>query len=181
MTPEIWIAFTGIVISSFVSFFIASSKIGEYKSKVDTLDITVGKDEHCGLRKTLAETKTEVDKLLEFKTNAQKFIDKNLYKEHSPVSLTAFGEQLINESGFVNIFPSVRDDLVRMLQIRNPRTKYDAQEMARGLMDELTEYPAFQVLKTYAFEHGRDYQQILRAGAILLRDYYIQTHSELPE
>lgn len=185
MTPaevtNIIISIGGILISGLIAFIVSSMKIGEYKNKVDTLTTTVGGDEHCGLRKTLTDTKTEVDKLLEFKTNAQKFIDKNLYKDQSPLSLTEFGESLVTESGFLGIFPSVRDDLVRMLELENPTTQYDVQEMARGLMDNLTDYAAFQSLKSYAFEHGKDYQQILRAGAILLRDYYLEKHDGLPE
>lgn len=144
------------------------------------METTIGKDEHGGIRKTLGDTKTEVDKLLEFKISAQKFIDSKLYRSDSPLNLTEFGIQLIRDSGFKEIFPSVKDDLVKMLEEKKPKTQYDVQEMARALMDELTEYQAFQPIKTYAFKNGKDHQQILRAGAILLRDYYIIKHPELP-
>jgi uncharacterized protein YihD (DUF1040 family) len=164
-----------------LSFFIASIRIGEYKNKVDALETTVGKDEHCGFRKTLGDTKTEVDKLLEFKTSAQKFIDSKIYQSNSPLSLTDLGKTLVSESGFENIFNSVKDDLCLKLQDKNPKTKYDAQEMARSLMDDLTDYEAFQPIKKYAFEKGTDFTQILRAGAILLRDYYLQKHSEITD
>lgn len=64
---------------------------------------------------------------------------------------------------------------------KNPLTKYDVQEKARSLMDELTGYPAFQPIKTYAFQNGVDFPQILRAGALLLRDYYLSQHPEITQ
>lgn len=164
-----------------VGFFSAGARIGEYKNKVDTLERTIGVDEHGGLRRTLSEVKIEVNKFQEFKENTQKFIDKNLYEAHSPLSLSEFGKLLIDESGFTPIFEVVKDDLVHQLEAKAPRTQYDVQEMARGLMDELRDYPAFEPLKTYAFQHGRDFPQILRAGAIPLRDYYLERHPEITE
>lgn len=181
MDKDVVIILINLVVSGCVGFFAASFKIGEYKNKVDTLETNMGKDDHCGLRKTTGDIKTEVDKLLEFKTNTQKFIDKNLYKDQSPLSLTEFGKKLVEESGFQNIFLNVREDLASKLSEKNPKTKYDVQEMARSLMDELNDYIAFQPMKTYAFEHGKDYGQILRAGAILLRDYYLDLHKEITQ
>jgi hypothetical protein len=43
-------------------------------------------------------------------------------------------------------------------------------------MDELTDYPPFQSIKDYAFDSEQDFAQILRAGSILLRDYYLSKH-----
>lgn len=180
-TISIIISLLGVGVSILAAMITASMRIGEYKNKVDHLETHVGKDEHCGMRKTLVDTKTEVDKLLEFKTNAQKFIDKTLYKDQSPLGLTDFGKMLVKESGFEDIFDTVKDDLANRLNNLQPKTQYDAQEMGRALMDELTDYPAFQTIKEYAFDHGKDFQQILRAGAILLRDYYISKHSDLPK
>ena len=180
MTPDIWISGAGVIISALIAFIVSSVRIGEYKNKVDTLETTMGRDEHGGLRKTVGDVKAEVDKFSEFKTSAQKFIDSKIYVSKSPLNLTEFGKKLVKESGFEDIFPNVRDDLVRLLEEKGPKTQYDAQETARALMDELTDYDAFQPIKTYAFTHGLDYQQILRAGAILLRDYYLSKHTGLP-
>ena len=169
------------IISLLTALLVVSHKLGEYKNKVDTLEITLGKDEHGGLRKTLGDTKTEVDKLLEFKISAQKFIDNEIYKAKSVLGLTTYGQELVDQSGLTEIFPDVRDDLIIKLAEKKPLAKYDVQEMARGLMDELTEYKAFESIKTYAFQNGKDYGQILRAGAILLRDYYLTKHPEITQ
>jgi len=48
-------------------------------------------------------------------------------------------------------------------------------------MDSLGEYPPFQPIKKYAFEQGKDFLQILRAGAILLRDFYLKEHPEIKD
>ena len=96
-----------------------------------------------------------------------------------PLQLSPFGKKLVEESGFAQIFEKNKDDLIKILQEKSPKTRYDVQEKARALMDELGEYPPFQSIKTYAFENGADFLQILRAGAIFLRDYYFSTHPEI--
>lgn len=123
--------------------------------------------------------KTHVDQLLEFKTQAQKFMDKNIYKDQSPLSLTDFGKSLVTDSGFTEIFEQVKDNLVELLEQENPTTQYETQEKARALMDGMAEYQPFRPIQNYAFEHGKDLNQILRAGAIMLRDYYFEKHPEL--
>ncbi len=168
-----------LIISALIAVGVSFIRIGQYKNKVDTIETTIGKDEHCGLRKTLTDAKTEVDKLLEFKTNTQKFIDSNIYKNQSPLSLTEFGEQLIKDSGFETIFLSEKDELVKLLEKIAPKTQYDVQEKARGLMNDLEDFPAFEPIKEYAFKNGKDFGQILRAGAILLRNYYFEKHPEI--
>lgn len=171
-----------LAISSVVALLVSFFRIGQYKNKVDTLELTIGKDEHNGLRKTLADVKTEVDKLLEFKTNTQKFIDSKIYKSDSPLALTEVGKALVKDSGFeATIFPATKDELVEKLEKMNPTTQYDVQEMARGLMDNLKDFSPFAPIKNYAFKNGKDYGQILRAGAILLRDYYLEKHTEITQ
>ncbi len=127
----------------------------------------------------IEEFDREISALKEFKANVQKFMDDKIYKSKSPLSLTDFGQKLIEESGFDKVFEEEKDNLVQKLEAKNPTTQYDVQEMARLLMSELTDYAPFEVIKTYAFEHGKDFAQILRAGAIPLRDYYLEQHKEI--
>ncbi len=174
--PE-WISFMGsIALGAISGFGTAWVKMAKYQQKVD--DLIDEKNKHQGKIDCL---RTDMDKMLEFKENTQKFIDSKIYTAHSPLSLSEFGQKLIKDSGYETIFPSVRDDLVTKLETMQPRTQYDVQEMARALMDSLTEYPSFSPLKTFAFNNGVDFPQILRAGAILLRDYYLSKHPEIKE
>jgi len=148
--------------------------IGQYKAKVDRV---IEDQKSCDKKRT--DMKTELDKLLEFKTQAQKFIDEQIYNKKSPLSLTELGKKLVTESSLDKIFEQVKDDLVSMLEKEHLTTQYDVQEHARSLMDNLTDYSPFQPVKQYAFEHGQDLGQILRAGAIMLRDYYFEKHPEI--
>lgn len=145
--------------------------LGKYKEKVDNIE-----------KMDISSIKTNIAILMEFKIWATKFLDDKLFQSRSPLTLTPEGQSLIKDSGFQDIFEKVKNDLAqRLLETKNPTTQYDAQEYARGLMDDISreEYDAFLPIKTYAFEKGKDYAQILRAGSILLRDYYLAQHPEI--
>ncbi|HET6747563.1 MAG TPA: hypothetical protein VFH06_05650 [Candidatus Saccharimonadales bacterium] len=163
-----------IIISALVGMGTALFTVGQYKNKVDRMERDFEK--LADKKETL---RTDVDKLLEFKTQAQKFIDRSIYKDQSPLSLTDFGEKLVNESGLKEVFDDVKDDLVEMLEEMEPSSQYDTQEKARALMDNLAGYEPFKRVEKYAFDHGKDLNQILRAGAIMLRDYYFKKHPEI--
>ena len=152
---------SGAAVSLIAWLFIAAT----YKEKMDIQSI-----------------KSNVDRLMEFKNWATKFIDSQLFQAKSPLSLTAEGVKLVKDSGFEKIFETVKDELAnKLLEERNPQTKYDVQEYARGFMDDFSrkKYAPFLPIKTYAFEKGMDYAQILRAGSILLRDHYLLIHPEI--
>lgn len=157
-----------------VGFLGALVTIGMHREKVNHLEKDVAKH-----GEKIDKLRTDTDQLLEFKKQAQKFMDANIYKSNSPLSLTDYGQKLVDESGFKQIFDVEKDNLVHMLEQKLPTTQYDAQEQARALMDSLTNHAPFEPLKKYAFDHGADLGQILRAGAIMLRDYYFEKHPEI--
>ena len=162
------------ILSIFGSLLFCFLSVGRYKQKVD--DLVEDKKESS---KKIECLRTDTDTLKEFRVNAQKFIDKTLYESKSPLELSPHGKKIVDESGFRKIFDGIKDDLVKQLEQKEPATKYDVQEKARALMDELGDYPAFKSIKTYAFNNGLDFLQILRAGSILLRDYYFSVHPEI--
>lgn len=159
-------------ISSLSAIFI----IGKYKEKVDTLE-----KEKEKIDTKIENLRSDVDKLLEFKVNTQKFIDSKIYSTSSPLNLTEFGRKLLSENGFNDIFEREKDKLVAKLSKYPNKTKYDVQENARSLMDSLMGYEPFAPMKACAFNHGIDFGQILRAGAIPLRDYYLSKYPEIKE
>jgi hypothetical protein len=165
-----------LILSALVGAAVASYTIGQYKEKVDSL-----KEDKEKLFTKQELLRTDVDRLLEFKVITQKFLDRNLFESHSPLQLTAVGKELVSASGFKLIFELLKDDLAKKLGALGPKTKYDVQEKALTLMDSLTEYDPFAPIKTYAFNNGKDFGQILRAGAILLRDYYLEKHPEITQ
>lgn len=159
------------LVGGFLGFWATNAR---YQQKVDRLEAEQDKT-HAMMN----EFRTDIATLKEFKVQAQKFIDKSIYKSSSPLSLTELGVKLVENSGFVAIFDKEKSNLAKMLNEKNPTTKYDVQEKARELMDSLQNYPAFEPLKSYAYNNGQDFGQILRAGAILLRDYYLSIHPEI--
>lgn len=175
-TLQIILFVANLVIAGAVSAFTASHKIGQYKEKVDNLEKE--KEKLCTKHDVI---RSDMDKMLEFKASTQKYIDSKIYQSNSPLSLTDFGKTMVRESGFATIFEKTKPDLAAKLAAKNPKTKYDVQEMARSLLDELTDYPDFQPIKKYAFEKGIDFTQILRAGSIHLRDYYFELHPEITD
>lgn len=162
------------IISVVLALLAAWAVLAKYQQKVDD-----AKEDIKDLKAANATMKTELDKLSEFKVSAQKFIDSKLYTAQSPLNLSDFGKQLVKDSGFLKIFEDVKDDLVSKLEKLRPTTQYEVQEKSRALMDGLTEYEPFKPIEKYAFENGTDLSQILRAGAILLRDYYFEKHPEV--
>lgn len=167
---------SSIVVSALIGLLVFWARTVKYQEKVDKLE---------EFKKEISQKndvlRSDMDKLLEFRIYAQKFIDNKLYEAKSPLGLSAFGEKIVKESGFVKIFDQCKDDLCSKLEVLHPKTKYDVQEKARALMDQLGNYEPFQVIKTYAFNNGIDFLQILRAGSILLRDYYFKKHLEIQE
>lgn len=170
-TIPAWLA---VAVPTVLAILAAIILFSIYRNKVDRLEKDVEKYE-----RKIDQLRTDTDQLLEFKTQAQKFIDKSIYNDKSPLTLTDFGKTLVNDSGFKDIFEVEKDNLVRMLESQNPTTQYEVQEKARFLMDSLSAYAPFKPIQDYAFKTGKDFNQILRAGAILLRDYYFKIHPEL--
>jgi hypothetical protein len=163
--------FTSIIGSVIISFIF----IGIYKEPINSMKDRLTILENYNLH-------TEIAILKEFKEHAKKFIDNKLYTAASPLNLSEEGRKLIKDSGFETIFEKVKDELIKKLsESRKSKTKYDVQENSRGFMDDFSreEYEPFLPIKTYAFDHGKDYAQILRAGSILLRDYYLLKHPEI--
>ena len=107
-------------------------------------------------------------------------IKRGILASESPLALTEMGEKLLEDSGFNEIFEKVKDELVRMLEEKKPENKYQTEENARSLMEELTDYEPFKPLQEFVYSNPKhDLGTILRAGGIKLRDYYLEKHSEI--
>ncbi len=177
------ISFIGGGFSYFIAYLL---NLGKYKEKMSRFenDLKICQERVELNHSTIADIRTSLATLNEFKEHAQKFIDSKLYQANSPLSLSEEGKRLVKESGFESIFEIIKDELCqRFSEKRIPKTRYDVQESARGFMDAFSreDYAPFRPIKSYAFEKGADYSQILRAGSILLRDYYLSIHPEIKD
>ena len=105
----------------------------------------------------------------------------NSVKANSPLALNARGIALLKESGFQDIFDKVKDELVSKMEKKSPKTKYNVQKTAVIILYDLRaeEYEPFEEIKSYCYNNGKDYGEILSAGAIILRNYYFKKHPEI--
>jgi len=100
---------------------------------------------------------------------------KRIIQATSPLSLTDYGRQLVEESGFNKVLQDNKDLILSWIKVRNPKTQYDAQEISREVLLEHKNDAVFEPLKNYTYKHGEtSLEQILRAGSIVVRDEIIK-------
>lgn len=92
----------------------------------------------------------------------------------SPLKLTDYGKQLMQESGFNNIIKTADDRkiLVDFVRAMNPQTQYDVQECSvKGIQELLNKNnPILKPLKEYAYDNGLPVELLVKPAGILLRD-----------
>lgn len=104
-------------------------------------------------------------------------------KSNSPIVLNDRGKKLVEESGFKEIYESIKDELIRKIEEKKPHFRYDVQGASILVLYELRaiDYEPFNRIKTYCFNNGVEYSEVLSAGSILLRDYYLEKHPEIKD
>ena len=150
----------GVIISALVSFLIASSRIGEYKNKVDTAvsDIT-------DLKKELKEVR---DKAVACETSLKE--REPLTRKRSPIALTDRGSKVLNESGGKKFIEDNYEELKNNVDEKKPETSYDIQEISRNVIEEMKNDQRLNSLKEYLFKEGMELDDIVEVLGIYLRD-----------
>lgn len=96
---------------------------------------------------------------------------------HSPVSLTDTGEQLLRDSGLKSYIDRHREELTGELQAMAPLDLYTVQENTFRLLHRIPFEAAFsRQLNKFAFRTGTSLELLRRVGAIYLRDLTIAPH-----
>lgn len=92
----------------------------------------------------------------------------------SPLQLTDYGKQLMQDSGFNGILAdnNNRKVLVDFVIAMNPQTEYDVQECSTKSIEKLLENnnPILTPLKDYAYNNGLSIDILVKPAGILLRD-----------
>lgn len=97
----------------------------------------------------------------------------NLAVSASPIALTPLGEEVVRDSGILEILRSKEENLIASLRSGNPQTAYDVQERilvmftVQGLSLTVEEQNR---LKEYAYTKGLTIDQVLYAGALRFRE-----------
>ncbi len=198
---EQWIS---LIISAVVSIAggvgAAALFVGSYKEKIKTLETYKKRVEELETAKTKLTEKvaqleareekmqTKVDQLYadmavqqSVTSGLQRDIDKNsgIAQAHSPLALTEKGWDLVKNSGAMDVYDAIKDELVVELELEEPRSQYDVQEKARWMMGQKSDDERFAQVEDWAFKNGADFSQILRSLGLPLRDYYFKKHPEI--
>ncbi len=93
------------------------------------------------------------------------------FEAGSPISLTATGEQLLQDSGFKSYIDRHRDELTVRLRENAAFDLYTIQGNAFRLLDHITLDDSFaRHLNKFAYKNGASTDLLRRVGAIYLRD-----------
>jgi hypothetical protein len=170
VTIGIFIA--NMVVAALVGWGAASKKIGEYQNKVDGLEVTMGKDEHGGLRKTVGDIHTKV---IACETRLEE--RGPLLQRQSPVSLTERGSKFLEDSNGKQFVDENFSELLSIVDAMDPKTAYDVQEDAKEAINKLTDDDRINPIKEYLFKDGSTLQEAFAVMSIYLRNK-ILTHKE---
>jgi len=101
----------------------------------------------------------------------------NAFEVHSPVSLTATGEQLLRDSGLKSYIDRHRDELTAQIRLMARPELYSIQESAFRVFAKISLDRAFaRNLNKFAFRSGTSTDLLRRVGAIYLRDITVAPH-----
>ena len=119
---------------------------------------------------------TEIQTILKNKLDVYTFNHSMVERGTSPLRPTAFGANLIKESGLEKILNTNKETLCIKLQasLKEEYTEYDVQENARNLLISLKDDGIMRKVKEYIYNHPMDIEVILRVGGLWLRDDFLK-------
>lgn len=161
-----------MVVAGVVGWGAASRKIGEYQNKIDSIETTIGKDEHGGLRKTVGDVHAKV---IACETRLEE--RGPLTQRQSPVSLTERGLKFLEDSGGKVYVDDHFDRLLDAVDAMNPQTAYDVQEDARKIIDQLADDESINPIKEFLFKDGSTLREAFEVMSVYLRNK-ILTHKD---
>lgn len=90
----------------------------------------------------------------------------------SPLKLTEYGEKVLKDFGFHEVFKKARDQLISEVITMEPKTNYDIQEDAKIVIQNTfaSDDPVFKPMKDYAYNNGLPVELVIPPASIVLRD-----------
>lgn len=99
----------------------------------------------------------------------------------SPLKLTPYGEDVVKKVDGYRFIESNKDFLFVLVDKRQPKTAYDVQVYSRKVLEEILDNPIMNVAKSVSYKEPLDIGIILNVLGIILRDKYLEAHSEIRE
>ena len=93
--------------------------------------------------------------------------------------LNAKDWHLLYESGFLDVYPKLREEMVQILKAGHPLTPSDLQDTAQALMTTFLADPRLHRVRSYAADNGLFVEEILYTASIRLRDDYLKRNPGL--
>ena len=101
-------------------------------------------------------------------------------RAQSPMVPNEIGNALLEESGFLAVYPGVKARVFPLLDSRNTRTLYDAEKNSQAILEEIANDPLFDNVKSYVVSNPNrvpDLNIIFGIASWLLRDDYGKTRN----
>lgn len=109
--------------------------------------------------------------LISVKLRETGFFDENIYvSAASPIKLTPKGKELLHESGSDDFVNKYKDELIKKVRDKNPKTAYDVQIIARDVVENLRDDDRFSNFKDFVYKKGMPLEPIFIVMGIYLRD-----------
>lgn len=161
-----------VIIGGFAGLVSASFQFGRHKEKVDTLKSSAEKTES-----DLKAIKDEIKDLIKQAISIEVKLEERTYrgserllKRKSPVSLNESGEKLLHSSGGDEFVIKNLDELIKLIEAKNPQSAYDIQEYSKTALKSLSSDARIIPLKDYAFKEGIELDDIITVMGVYLRD-----------
>lgn len=108
-------------------------------------------------------------------------------KGNSPLDLNEDGKQLFDRSNVGSFVESKKNELISKIEAKNPKTRYDVQEMSFGILSEYIREHEEDItkIKEFIYENpqinGKETSipAVIFVGSLELRDLYLQLHKDL--
>ncbi len=151
--------------------------------------------------KTHAEIKDEILDIHNASMEMQKCLDGNFENytpihmleklrwstPHSPLDLNEAGEKLFKESKMDELMKGNMPKLIKLLDERKPDNRLDAQKLSFDILAKyiIEKKELLRQIKEFVYEHPKfegnelNVADIIYVGSLVLRDEYLEKHSEL--
>lgn len=163
MGSDAWII-VGSLVANIVAWLVGYAVfIGKQSEKIKHIE-----QENILSRKKLDEISDRLSKL-------EGIREEQLVSRKSPLSLTDAGNKLLSESGAEAYLKDNKDKLFE--HFTAGITKLDIQSKSREIIKEeikKTNVDALNNIKEYAYNQGKDYEDLIDVMSIRLRDMFIE-------
>lgn len=154
-------------ISTIVTFLVILLYVGKYREKVDRLDKENDKLNQQFLN--ISSKLSKIEGILEISRMVSPYV-----QSKSPLGLTEKGKALLIDSKGKDYIDLRKNEFLKEIKSKNPKTAYDVQEMSKLVIKSRTKCDEFNSLKDFAFRKGLSIDVILDVLGIYLRDIVLK-------